>query len=149
MTAAAHASTPECVKERVISGRKEGAVDDRLHADASVCVLSLPSSLSVVYLVVMNRLPAKHCSSHKEGTLSLCPSLFTSIYPSLFFSLLLLLVQAQTSIPFSSSSSIISFSPPPSPPLFTFSYYPVVSASLKTTGRLQEHLYSKRNNRKK
>lgn len=66
---------------------REGG-DDRLHADAGVCVLPFPplcfpSSLSVVYLVVMNRLPAQHCSSHKEGTLSPCPSLFIRIYLSI------------------------------------------------------------------
>lgn len=42
------------------------------------CIRSIfPPPPSVVYLVVMNRLCARHCSSHKEGTLSpQCPSLF-------------------------------------------------------------------------
>ena len=90
-----------CVKERVIGGGKRG----RRMTDCMLTLvyafylspLYVSPPLSVVYLVVMNRLPARHCSSHKEGTLAPCPSLFIRIYLSIH--------------PL--------FSPPPPPPLST------------------------------
>lgn len=76
---------------------------------------SLSLSFFVVYLVVMNRLPAQHCSSHKEGTLSPCPSFFISIHPSPCYLSLSLLLRAHPSVSFSSSSTSLFF------PLFTLS----------------------------
>lgn len=79
-----------CLIKRVISGRKKR----QLITDCMLTpvypfylpLLTVSPPLSVVYLVVMNRLPAQHCSSHKEGTISPCPSLFISMYLSISFS---------------------------------------------------------------
>lgn len=92
-----------CLIKRVISGRKKR----QLITDCMLTpvypfylpLLTVSPPLSVVYLVVMNRLPAQHCSSHKEGTISPCPSLFISMYLSISF--------------FSSSKHIPRFVPPP------------------------------------
>lgn len=78
-----------CLIKRVISGRKKR----QLITDCMLTpvypfylpLLTVSPPLSVVYLVVMNRLPAQHCSSHKEGTISPCPSLFISMYLSISF----------------------------------------------------------------
>lgn len=92
-----------CLIKRVISGRKKRQlITDCMLTPVYPFYLPLPTvspPLSVVYLVVMNRLPAQHCSSHKEGTISPCPSLFISMYLSISF--------------FSSSKHIPRFVPPP------------------------------------
>lgn len=79
------------VCERVIGGEKRGrrmtdcmlTLVYALYPNAPHPLVSPP--LFVVYLGVMNRLPAEHCSRHKEGTLSPCPFLTISIHPSVSF----------------------------------------------------------------
>lgn len=129
-----------CVKERVIGGGKRG----RRMTDCMLTLvyafylspLSVSPPLSVVYLVVMNRLPARHCSSHKEGTLAPCPSLFIRIYlsihplfpppPPLSTSLHLFLC---------SHLYHLSFSPPRHPP--------ILSAGASQTKETRKHIQQK------